>query len=53
MQRAISVNAQNPDVAFNVEELNRLMAEGWKVVNGFASTMQAVLIILEKEEPPA
>ena len=50
MQKAISVNASNPDISFNVAELNALLAEGWEVVNGFSSTMQAIVIILEKKD---
>jgi hypothetical protein len=52
VQRAISVNANNPDTSFNVEELNQLLASGeWEVVQGYSSTMQAMVLILEKIEP--
>ncbi len=50
MQKAISVNPNNPDISFNVAELNQALAEGWEVVNGFSSTMQAIIVILEKKE---
>jgi hypothetical protein len=50
MQLAISVNPNNPDVSFNVAELNAYLAAGWEVINGFSSTMQAVVVILEKKE---
>ncbi len=50
MQIALSVNPNNPDISFNVDKLNELLAAGWKVINGFSSTMQAVIVILEKPE---
>ena len=50
MQKAISVNASNPDISFNVAELNMLLSDGWEVVNGFSSTMQAIVIIVEKKD---
>ena len=50
MQKAISVNANNPDVSFNVAELNAHLADGWEVVDGYSSTMQAIVVILEKKE---
>jgi hypothetical protein len=50
MQKAISVNPENPDTSFNLRELNQALAEGWEVVNGFSSTMQAMVLILEKKE---
>jgi hypothetical protein len=33
-----------------VADLNQLLADGWNVINGFSSTMQAVILILEKPE---
>ena len=55
MQIAISLNPNNPDTSFNVEELNQKLAEGYEVegyevVNGFSSTMQAIVLILEKKD---
>jgi hypothetical protein len=51
MQKAISVNPNNPDTSFNVEELNALLGTNeWEVVNGFSSTMQAIVLILQKKE---
>jgi hypothetical protein len=50
MQIAISINANNPDTSFNVQELNDKLSEGWEVVQIGSSTMQAMVFVLEKKE---